>query len=88
MVSDAIDFPIRKAQETFTIDIYLENGQSGGITAHPSSRTTSWLTLGDWVGEPGLEGSDVTSVDHWYAIRHSFTRRALLIGLQVSDQLH
>lgn len=72
MVSDAIDFPIRKAQETLTIDIYLENGQSGGITAHPSSRTTSWLTLGDRVGEPDLGDSDATRVDHWYAIRTLF----------------
>ncbi|KAI9037137.1 SGNH/GDSL hydrolase family protein [Aspergillus affinis] len=67
-VSDPIKFPLERAQETITVDIYLDNGQSGGITAHPSSRTTSWLALGDWVGEPTLSDADAKSVDHWYLI--------------------
>ncbi|PLB43273.1 SGNH hydrolase [Aspergillus steynii IBT 23096] len=89
-VSDPINLPLKKAQETLTIDIYLENGQSGGITAHPSSRTTSWLALGDWVGEPNL-GSDATSVDHWYfissieALLPNTVHSCVIIGDSITD---
>lgn len=65
VVSDPISFPV-KAQDTLTIDIYLEQGQGGGaITSHPGSRTTSWMSLGDWVGKRNLTDSSVESVDHW-----------------------
>lgn len=67
VVSDPIDFPMKNAQETLTTDIYLERGQSGGITGHPSSRTTSWFALGDWVGEKSLPEAGATNLDHWYS---------------------
>ena len=65
VVSDPVALPV-KAQDTLTIDIYLQQGQSGGaITSHPGSRTTSWMSLGDWVGKQNLTDSSVESVDHW-----------------------
>ncbi|GMF70322.1 unnamed protein product [Aspergillus oryzae] len=70
VVSDPIAFPV-KAQDTLTIDIYLEHGQGGGaITSHPGSRTTSWMSLGDWVGKRNLTDSSVESVDHWLLTSH------------------
>jgi hypothetical protein len=65
VVSDPIKFPV-EAQGTFTIDIYLEQGQGGGaITSHPGSRTTSWMSFGNQVGQGNFTDSSVVSVDHW-----------------------
>ncbi|GAB1207111.1 hypothetical protein APSETT445_005819 [Aspergillus pseudonomiae] len=63
-VSDPIAFPV-EAQDTLAIDIYLQQGQGGGaITSHPGSRTTSWMSSGDWVGRKNLTDPSVDSVDH------------------------
>ncbi|KAF5861447.1 hypothetical protein ETB97_012926 [Aspergillus alliaceus] len=68
VVSDPINLSV-KAQDTLTIDIYLQHGQSGGaITSHPGSRTTSWMSFGNWVGRTNFTDSSVNSVDHWYFI--------------------
>ncbi|KAF4161891.1 hypothetical protein CNMCM6936_002905 [Aspergillus lentulus] len=67
-VSDPIDFPV-EAQSTLLIDIYLAQGQQGNaITGHPGSRTTSWLSFGNYVGANNLTDPSVMSVDHWYFI--------------------
>jgi hypothetical protein len=64
-VSDPIAFPV-KAQSTLLIDIYLAQGQQGNaITGHPGSRTTSWLSFGNWVGAKNLTDPSVMSVNHW-----------------------
>ncbi|CAG8933728.1 unnamed protein product [Penicillium salamii] len=67
-VSDPIDFAV-EAQSPLMISIYLGNGQSGfSITGHPGSRTTSYLTLGNWISAQNTTHSSVQSVDHWYFI--------------------
>lgn len=64
-VSDPIDFAV-EAQSPLMISIYLENGQSGfSITGHPGSRTTSYLTLGNWISAQNTTHSSVQSIDHW-----------------------
>jgi hypothetical protein len=65
-VSDPIHFPV-KSQSTLLIDIYLAQGQQGNfVTGHPGSRTTSWMSFGNWVGAKNLTDPSVMSVDHWY----------------------
>lgn len=64
-VSDPIQFPI-KAQSILAISIYLESGQEGfDITGHPGSRTTSYLSLGDWATARNITDSSVQTTDHW-----------------------
>jgi hypothetical protein len=68
-VSDPIFFPV-KAQSALMINVYLEEGQEGfSITGHPGSRTTSYLTSGDWTGAKDLTDSSVQSTEHWCATR-------------------
>ncbi|KAJ6050819.1 uncharacterized protein N7446_005444 [Penicillium canescens] len=67
-VSDPIKLPI-KARSILIISIYLENGQEGfAITGHPGSRTTSYLTIGDWTGARNITDSSAQTTDHWYLI--------------------
>ncbi|CAI7594581.1 unnamed protein product [Penicillium glandicola] len=68
VVSDPIKFPV-EAQSALMIDIYLVEGQpTSSITGHPGSRTTSYLTFGDWTGADNFTDSSVQSTDHWYFI--------------------
>ncbi|AEO70323.1 uncharacterized protein THITE_73074 [Thermothielavioides terrestris NRRL 8126] len=72
VVSDPIHFPV-KAQSVLTITVYLAAGQSGfGITGHPGSRTTSWLSQGNLVAAADLNstavGTNVQSIDKWFLI--------------------
>ncbi|KAJ5143438.1 Extracellular GDSL-like lipase/acylhydrolase [Penicillium bovifimosum] len=67
-VSDPIFFPV-EAQSAITITVYLEEGQEGhSITGHPGSRTTSYMTSGDWTTAKNLTDSSVQSTEHWYFI--------------------
>ena len=66
-VSDPIEFSVQ-AQSILLIDIFLEKGQDGfAITGHPGSRTTSFISLDDHVGERDLKtnGDSVQSIEHW-----------------------
>jgi len=65
--SDPVDFPVA-AGASVTVTMYLAGGQqaAGGVTAHPGSRTTSYLTAGDHVTDPRL--ARAVPVDHWYLI--------------------
>ncbi|GIJ83052.1 hypothetical protein Asppvi_001569 [Aspergillus pseudoviridinutans] len=90
-VSDPIQFPV-KAQSTLLVDIYLAQGQQGNaITGHPGSRTTSWLSFGNWVGAKNLTDPSVMSVDHWYfisAVEASLSpssRSFAIIGDSITD---
>ncbi|KAB8264183.1 SGNH hydrolase-type esterase domain-containing protein [Aspergillus pseudonomiae] len=90
-VSDPIVFPV-EAQDTLAIDIYLQQGQGGGaITSHPGSRTTSWMSSGDWVGRKNLTDPSVDSVDHWYfisaieALLPSTSHSCAIIGDSITD---
>lgn len=66
-VSDPIEFSVQ-AQSILVIDIFLENGQNGfDITGHPGSRTTSFISFDNHVGEKDLltTGDSVQSIEHW-----------------------
>ncbi|BCJ45882.1 SGNH hydrolase [Actinoplanes ianthinogenes] len=66
VVSDPVAMPVA-ARANLTVSAYLATGQAGlNLTAHPGSRTTSWLAHGDWTDKS--EMSDATPVDHWYLI--------------------
>ena len=66
-VSDPVDFPVRAA-DSVAVTMYLAAGQPAaeGVTAHPGSRTTSYLTAGDHVADPLLPRA--VPVDHWYLL--------------------
>lgn len=68
-VSDPLDFPV-DAQSVISVTMYLAEGQASvgpanAITSHPGSRTTSWFTIGNQVGETNLTGPLLNKTDHW-----------------------
>ncbi|KAJ6000836.1 hypothetical protein N7481_001245 [Penicillium waksmanii] len=68
VVTDPIEFPVQ-AQSVLMIDLFLEHGQDGfAITGHPGSRTTSFMSIDDQVGEKNLTSNSVQSTEHWYFI--------------------
>ncbi|KAK3310139.1 SGNH hydrolase-type esterase domain-containing protein [Chaetomium strumarium] len=72
VVSDPLRFPV-KAQTSLTITVYLASGQAGfGITGHPGSRTSSWLSQGNLVAAADLNSSssvtNVQRIDKWFLI--------------------
>jgi lysophospholipase L1-like esterase len=53
--------------ENLSVTVYLATGQAGlDLTAHPGSRTTSYLCQGDRHAEPDLPGA--VAVTHWYLL--------------------
>lgn len=64
MVSDPIDFNLPDLGDVAITTVL--DGVPQGITAHPGSRTTSYI----WAGRPGgpLDVSRAGKVDHWYYI--------------------
>ncbi|PKY05161.1 putative extracellular GDSL-like lipase/acylhydrolase [Aspergillus campestris IBT 28561] len=89
-VSDPISVP--KGGTTLAVDIYLQNGQQGGaITSHPGSRTTSWMSFGDWTGVTNMTDPTVASVAHWYfissveALLPRTARSCVLVGDSITD---
>jgi hypothetical protein len=63
-VSDPIDWAVQDGA-LLSISMYLQDGQNGSaITAHPGSRTTSYLISGNHTVDADLQGA--TTVDHWY----------------------
>ncbi|OQE19119.1 hypothetical protein PENSTE_c016G06068 [Penicillium steckii] len=92
-VSDPIEFSVQ-AQSILLIDIFLEKGQDGfAITGHPGSRTTSFISFDDHVGEKDLKtnGDAVQSIEHWYFISavegflNSETRSFAIVGDSITD---
>lgn len=64
MVSDPLDFDV-PAHANLTVTVYLAEGQaSAEVTAHPGSRTTSYLRAGNHLAAADLP--DATAVDFWY----------------------
>ena len=62
--SDPLDFDLA-AGSNLTVTMYLARGQTpGGVTAHPGSRTTSYLAAGNQVTGQDLAGE--IPLDHWY----------------------
>ncbi len=65
-VSDPLDVGVAP-RSALTVTVYLADGQrSASVTAHPGSRTTSYLLAGDHTGAADLPGA--TPVDHWYLL--------------------
>jgi lysophospholipase L1-like esterase len=89
-VSDPVDFPVAVAAGV-TVTMYLAAGQpaAGGVTAHPGSRTTSYLTAGDHVADRRLPRA--VPVDHWYllgaleACSGPATAAAVILGDSLTD---
>lgn len=64
VVSDPLDLDV-PPRANLTVTVYLADGQpTSAITAHPGSRTTSFLATGNHVLADDLP--DATAVDHWY----------------------
>ena len=89
-VSDPVDFPVAAAVNV-TVTMYLAAGQpaAGGVTAHPGSRTTSFLAAGDHVADQQLAWA--VPVDHWYflgaleACSGPATAAAVILGDSLTD---
>ncbi|GKT42014.1 uncharacterized protein ColSpa_02195 [Colletotrichum spaethianum] len=65
--SDPIELSV-EARSIVSVTIYLADGQTtNSITAHPGSRTTSFLVNGNHVADQDL-GANATRTDHWYLI--------------------
>jgi lysophospholipase L1-like esterase len=62
MLSDPLEYPLAPLSR-LTVTVHLR-GAPREITAHPGSRTTSYLVPGDAVSSLDLPGA--MSVDHWY----------------------
>lgn len=62
--SDAFDFTLEPLAH-LAVSIHFES-QSGDVTGHPGSRTTSFLQAGDAVGSASLASAVTT--EHWYFI--------------------
>ena len=63
IVSDPIEWDVVDGT-TLAISMYLQEGQAGSaITAHPGSRTTSYMVTGNHTADTDLVGATFT--DHW-----------------------
>lgn len=62
--SDSLAFDLAPLSD-LAISIHFSN-QSGDVTGHPGSRTTSFLQLGDAVATASL--ASATKTEHWYFI--------------------
>jgi lysophospholipase L1-like esterase len=64
VASDPLDFDLA-AGSNLTVTMYLARGQTpGGVTAHPGSRTTSYLAAGNQVADQDLAAA--LPADQWY----------------------
>lgn len=67
-VSDPIHLEV-EALSVITITMYLDVGQDlFNITSHPGSRTSSWLSLGNYVDAANLTDPSTQSIFHWYEL--------------------
>ncbi|KAJ6627909.1 extracellular GDSL-like lipase/acylhydrolase [Mycena sp. CBHHK59/15] len=90
VVSDPIKFAI-KPQSMLAVTLYLAQGQQGSaITSHPGSRTTSWISFGNFVMAANLTDSSTTSLAHWYFVSavETWTTSAsafVIVGDSITD---
>jgi lysophospholipase L1-like esterase len=89
VVSDPLAYPVA-ARANLTVTLYLATGQaSAHITAHPGSRTTSYVVTGDHAADVDLAGA--TAVAHWYFVSGlevwsgRGTAAAVLVGDSLTD---
>jgi lysophospholipase L1-like esterase len=87
VVSDPVDLPVAP-RANLTVTAYLAAGQEGDLTAHPGSRTTSYLLKGDHHRSPELPGA--TPVEHWYLLSGievltSATGALVVVGDSLTD---
>ena len=65
-VSDPLNFAI-KPQSIITVTLYLANGQpSNNVTSHPGSRTTSYISFGNYLDATNMTDPSTISLAHWY----------------------
>jgi lysophospholipase L1-like esterase len=86
VVSDPVDFPVA-AGASVTVTMYLAEGvpAAGGVTAHPGSRTTSYLIAGDHVSDLRLPRA--VPVDHWYLLNAVESSSAAMAAVILGDSL-
>ena len=86
VLSDPLDFPVAVAA-SITVTMYLAEGlpAAGGVTGHPGSRTTSYLTGGDHVTDLRLPRA--VPVDHWYLLDAVESRSAAAAAVILGDSL-
>jgi lysophospholipase L1-like esterase len=91
VVSDPLRFPV-KAQTSVTITVYLATGQAGhAITGHPGSRTSTWLTQGNFVSAADVTTPTTQRIDKWFlasAIQGwlpSHHRALAIVGDSITD---
>lgn len=65
-VSDIIVFTVQ-AQSNLSISIYISKGlPANAVTSHPGSRTTTWMTTGNYIQRERFSVRPMCQVDHWY----------------------
>ncbi|KAF2160269.1 hypothetical protein M409DRAFT_29358 [Zasmidium cellare ATCC 36951] len=65
-VSDPLAFPI-ETNQILSTSIYLATGQATQyITSHPGSRTSSYISSGDFTTSPNITSPFTQEVFHWY----------------------
>jgi len=91
VVSDPINFAV-KPQSMLTVTIYTAQGQTtNSITSHPGSRTTTWMSTGNFVNAANLTDPSTQSVAHWYflsaveALVPSTTSAFVIVGDSITD---
>lgn len=87
VLSDTFDFPV-KAEQIVTVSLYFAKGQaSESITAHPGSRTSSYISFGNQISAADFVNS--TEAVHWYfvtAIEAESSGTAIaVVGDSISD---
>ncbi|KAJ7065043.1 SGNH hydrolase-type esterase domain-containing protein [Mycena amicta] len=88
VLSDPISFPI-EALQTISVSLYLAEGQTGNITMHPSSWTTTWLQLGNSVQWGNFTDPSANNTIHWYFVSgvETFTTRSAAAFFVVGDSI-
>lgn len=69
LLSDPVKFPVENG-EIITVSMYLEDGQDENdyITCNVDSKTTSWLTKGDYTAQPTLDKENAEIKTVWYML--------------------
>lgn len=69
LLSDPVKFPVQNG-EVITVSMYLEDGQNETdyITCHMDSKTTSWLSKGDYTARPTFDKENAETKIVWYML--------------------
>lgn len=68
VVSDPLNFPIAP-QSILSVTLYLATGQASNyVTSHPGSRTSSWISFGDYTDARNLTDPSTVESFHWFFV--------------------